>query len=153
MKMDYCSIIRHDNGQAATPSEVSAELERQAREIEELRGCELRAQEYARLVVAANSEIAGLKAERASLERRIGSLCAERGAWADVRCYQLEQFCRLLDEVKTIDRATGCLERIKLAIDLAEQLSDWDVDGGRAPFADFLRNLATKDRQREDSSV
>lgn len=66
--------------------------------------------------------------------------------WTDDRCAELDALSTLLREVSTIDRGSGCLQRIAKCIDLAESLSKTDFATARPGFSRWLEELAVKDR-------
>jgi hypothetical protein len=58
--------------------------------------------------------------------------------WNKDRVDELEKLIVLVNELSKVNWGTGALERIKLCIDLAEELRKTDFKGGRVSFVDFL---------------
>ncbi len=67
--------------------------------------------------------------------------------WTNDRCKELEALRSLLCEVSTINRGSGCIERIQKCIELADRLQQFDLDSGRESFWYFLHAQAIADRQ------
>lgn len=75
--------------------------------------------------------------------------------WTDERCKQLDQFERLIREVRSINSGSHCLERIARCIELADALDRWELEleyVGRSSFRTFLNTLAIADREGRASA-
>lgn len=72
--------------------------------------------------------------------------------WTKKRIKQLELLRQLLIEVKTIDRGSGVLNRIKLCENLASELFDTDINRTEDSFYYFLESLVREERKSTPQS-
>ena len=65
--------------------------------------------------------------------------------WDNSRLKELQVLEKLLWELQTIDRGSGCFDRIKWCINSARTLTKIDLSKGRISFLRFIESECNKD--------
>lgn len=75
----------------------------------------------------------------------------ENTVWTERRVHELSQLVELIHDSRSIDSGNQIIERLKRMEKIGADLVSMDLDTGRTSFAQFLRELAVRDRSTRAS--